>query len=331
MESLSFRLLIAIILLSCQVSCTDNPDDGVLTLKVAHNGSEQHPFQTGYQEFARVLGDETNGLVNIEIFPSSQLGSEEEAIEMVRLGVISSTATATASLGPFVPEVDVLNFPFIFRDIEHFYHVLDGPVGERINKKLEDDLDIIVLGWWYSGVRNVWNSERPVHVPEDLKGLKIRVIGSAVVVDAFNALGAQATTMSFGELYSAVQQGVLDGGETDSTDLLIEKFFEVTEFVSLTRHIYLAAPLTFSKKKFEKLPQHMQVAIRKAGEASVLVQRQAMETNNQDSLEALKKIGLIFNQVNNDAFTKSIADGQVYLRNAKHVGGIELIEEVIRQ
>lgn len=325
---------ILVLLLFCNwlVACSasDEGSDQVV-IKVAHNGNEQHPFQEGYEEFARVLSEKTNSRVSVEIFPNSQLGNEEEAIEMVKLGVIGSTASAAASLGPFVPEIDVLNFPFIFRDLDHFYRVLDGPVGQRIGADIENDLDMIVLGWWFSGVRNVWNEERPIIVPSDLKGLKIRVIGSAIVLDAFNTLGAQATTMSFGELYSAVQQGVLDGGESDHTDLLVEKFYEVTQYVSLTKHLYLAAPLTYSRKKFDKLPVDIQAAIFVAGAASVEVQRRSMEKNNEESLLALEEIGLKFNEVDGEKFRQKIADGMVYERNAEHVGGQAMIDELIKQ
>ncbi len=326
--SLTFLLAICVTVSACS---SGDRTDGVIVIKVAHNGNEQHPFQEGYEKFADILAKETGGRVEVEIFPNSQLGSEEEAIEMVKLGVIGSTSSAAASLGPFVPEIDVLNFPFIFRDLEHFYKVLDGPVGERISEGIANDLDMMVLGWWFSGVRNVWNEERPIIVPSDLEGLKIRVIGSAIVVDAFNSLGAQATTMSFGELYSAVQQGVLDGGESDHTDLLVEKFYEVTKYVSLTQHLYLAAPLTFSRKKFEKLPADVQQAILLAGEQSVETQRRSMEMNNEQSLLALEEIGLIFNEVDGDAFRNKIAEGKVYERNAERVGGQAMIDQLINQ
>ena len=324
------RGLLAVIATLVLISCENRGGAGnEHVLKVAHNGNEQHPFQRGYEYFARVLEDRSNGGVTLRIFPNSQLGSEEETVEMVKLGVISSTVSASATLGPFVPEADVLNFPFIFRDHDHFYRVLDGAVGERIAENIAEDADMLVLGWWFSGVRNVWNAQRPVYKPEDLEGLKIRVIGSAVVVDAFNSLGAQATTMSFGELYSAVQQGVLDGGESDHTDLLVEKFHEVTEYVSLTQHLYLAAPLLFSKKKFEKLPADIQGAILAAGHASVAAQRAAMESDNRKSLRALRSMGLRFNEVDSEAFRSKIRKELVYRRYAEHVGGWSAIEAVL--
>lgn len=314
------------------LACTDYNDTGdKVILKVAHNANKQHPFQIGYEKFSQVLQDETDGRYTIIIFPNSQLGGEEEATEMVKLGVISSTVASAAGLGPFVSEIDVLNFPFIFRDLEHFYKVLDGPAGERISREIELELNSIVLGWWFSGIRNVWNEERPVQVPSDLEGLKIRVIGSSVVLDAFNTLGAQATTMSFGEIYSAVQQGVLDGGESDHTDLLVEKFYEVTKYVSMTEHLYLAAPLIFSKKVFAKLPAEIQEAVLKAGRASVNVQRRSMEVKNEQSLVTLRELGLIFNEVDGDKFREKIKEGKVYQRNAEHVGGQAMIDQVINQ
>lgn len=310
-------------------ACAESDRAAPTVFKVAHNGSEQHPYQTGYESFGEVLAELTGGQYSIEIFPNSQLGSEEEATEMVKLGVIASTASSAASLGPFVPEVDVLNFPFIFRDLAHFYGVLDGAVGARIGRKIEQDLDMIVLGWWFSGVRNVWNKQRPVVVPQDLDGLKIRVIGSAIVLDAFDTLGAQATTMSFGELYSATQQGVLDGAETDNTDLLVEKFHEVTRYVSTTQHLYLAVPLVFSRKKFDRLPVAVQQAVIAAGRHSIGLQRAAMERNNEQAYRQLLQLGLTFNEVDDALFRETVRAGGVYERNAQRVGGMQMIEELV--
>ena len=134
---------------------------------------------------------------------------------------------------------------------------------------------------------------------------------------------------NFIELFD--QQGVLDGGESDHTDLLVEKFYEVTKYVSMTEHLYLAAPLIFSKKKFARLPVEIQEAVLKAGRASVNVQRQSMEAKNEQSLVALRELGLIFNQVDGDKFREKITEGRVYQRNAEHVGGQAMIDEVINQ
>ena len=244
--------------------------DETIVMKVAHNGPVEHPFQVGFEIFKEVLERETGGAVRVEIFENEQLGTEEETSLMVKLGALAaSAASAGGGLAAFVPEAEIFNFPFIFRDLDHFYRTLDGPVGQRVARRIEEELDVIVLGYWFSGERNTWNAERPIEVPADLKGLKIRVIPTPILIETFDALGAQATPMSFGELYSALEQGVVDGAETDHVDLYQERFYEVTKYVSYTRHLYLAVGLVFSRKLYDDLPADIQQAVLKAGEASV--------------------------------------------------------------
>ena len=259
-------------------------------LKLAHNGPEQHPFQNGAERFKQVIEEETDGALTVQIFPGEQLGSEEETSQMIKQGTIAcAVESAGGGLAPFVSSADLFNLPFLFRDVPHFYRVLDGPVGNFIARDVEENLDAVFLGWWFSGIRNEWNGERPVMKPEDLKGLKIRVMGSPVLIDTFNALGAQATPMSWGEVYTSLQQGVIDGAETDHVDLLVEKFYEVTKHVSLTGHLYLAAGLICSKKVYDKLPANYKIALLKAGQASVQTQRDAMEIMTGDALAEFKK------------------------------------------
>jgi len=243
-----FFLCFSILINGCSTSQKDN-----FIIKVSHNGSHQHPHQVGFEKLSSILERETNGRAKLEIFPASQIASEEEAIEMVKLGVIGSTPASSGALSSFVPEVDLFNLPFIFDSLGHFYEVMDGPIGKEISDKIEEKLNSVVLGWWFSGIRNTWNSEKPIYQPKDLEGMKIRVIGSSIGLDTFNAFGAQATNMSFGELYSAIQQGVLDGAESDHIDLLVEKFYEVTKYVSYTEHLYLSVALIFSKKQLKPL------------------------------------------------------------------------------
>ena len=276
---------------------------------------------------SEILEKETNGRAKLEIFPSSQIASEEEAIEMVKLGVIGSTPASSGSLSRFVPEVDLFNLPFIFDSLGHFYEVLDGPIGDEITKKIEQNLNCIVLGWWFSGIRNTWNSEKPIYTPKDLEGMKIRVIGSSIVLDTFNAFGAQATNMSFGELYSAIQQGVLDGAECDHIDLLVEKFYEVTKYVSYTEHLYLSVALIFSKKQFKILPEDVQMALLKAGQESIKTQRNAMESKTREALIELQKKGLVFNTVDKKIFREKAQI--VYAKNAERVGGMSLIDQIV--
>ena len=299
-------------------------------LKVAHNGPEQHPFQNGAVRFKQVMEEQTNGNVEVQIFPSEQLGSEEETSQMIKQGTIAcAVESAGGGLAPFVPSADLLNLPFLFRDLPHFYRVVDGPIGEQIGRSVEDKLDSVFLGWWFSGIRNEWNGKRPVRTPDDLKGLKIRVMGSPVLIDTFNALGAQATPMSWGEVYTSLQQGVIDGAETDHVDLLVEKFYEVTKHVSLTGHMYLAAGLICSKKVYNKLPAAYQIALINAGKASVQTERDAMEIMTGDALAKLKEKGLKFYTIDVAPFQNKV--NSVYKKNADKVGGMDVIKLVATQ
>jgi tripartite ATP-independent transporter DctP family solute receptor len=304
--------------------------DDTIVMKVAHNGPVEHPFQVGFETFKEVLERETGGAVRVEIFENEQLGSEEATSLMVKLGALAaSAASAGGGLAAFVPEAEIFNFPFIFRDLDHFYRVVDGPVGRRVARRIEEELDVVVLGYWFSGERNTWNAERPIEVPADLKGLKIRVIPTPILIETFNALGAQATPMSFGELYSALEQGVVDGAETDHVDLYQERFYEVTQYVSYTRHLYLAVGLVFSRKLYDKLPADIQQAVLKAGEASVRAEREAMARMTEEAHQELMARGIQFNDVDRDAFLEAVQE--VYANNADRVGGMPMIEEVSNQ
>lgn len=328
-RDLSCLRAVSMALLCCLASVGCAGADDTIVLKVAHNGSVEHPYQVGFEVFKEVLERETDGRVEVQIFENAQLGTEEEASLMVKLGALAgSAASAGGGLAPFAPEAELFNFPFIFRDLDHFYRVLDGAPGQRVAAAIEERLDAVVLGYWFSGVRNVWNSKHPVLTPDDFRGLKIRVMSSPVLVETFNALGAQATPMSFGELYSGLEQGVVDGAETDHVDLLYERFYEVTNYVSYTGHMYLAAAFIFSRKLYDRLPAEVQEAVLEAGRQSVVAQRLAMETMSSEALEELKKRGLEFFEVDRELFRQRVES--VYRNNAERVGGMQFIEEVTR-
>ncbi len=316
--------LILLMIVACQPS-----DSRKIVMKIAHNANIEHSYQTGYEAMGKELAKAGVGDIDFQIFPASQIGEEEEAIEMIKLGVIASTPANIGAIGSFVPEADLFNFPFLFRDLDHFYKVVDGPVGDQIARKIEESLDCLVLGWWFSGARNVWNSKRPIYKPEDLNGLKIRVIASPVILESFDVFGAQSTSMSFGELYSAVQQGVLDGAECDLTDIHGMKFYEVTKYVSSTEHLFLAVALLYSKKQYDLLPPEVQKAVRKAGKNSEKIQREAMELKTQESLIELENLGLIFNKVDKKPF--QVLAWEIYKKNAEKVGGMALIEDILSQ
>ena len=297
-----------------------------IILKVAQDSSTEHPYQKGLEKFKEVLEAETGGAVEVQIFPSGQLGSEEQAIDGIKLNTLDATVVSAGNLAGFVPEVDLFNLPFIFEDQEGFFRVLDGPVGDMVGRVIEAKTNSVMLGYWTFGTRNAWNGKRPIRTPEDLKGLKIRVMGSPVLLDTFNAFGAQATNMSWGEIYTAVQQGVIDGAESDVVDLLVEKFYEVTKYYSLTEHLIGAAPFIFSKKRYDSLPAHIQVAVLNAGAAAEAAEREAQQSFVDDAIIQLKASGIEFITVDKDLFKAKVQP--VYEKYADQVGGMDLINLV---
>jgi TRAP-type transport system periplasmic protein len=277
-------------------------------LRVGHNAEMDHPYQKGFETFKEILEKRSGGRIVVTIYPSGELGAEDKVNMMVREGLIAAQATSVAGgLAPFVPDADALDYPFLFRDLDHYYRVMDGAVGKQIASEVEDRLHVVFLGWGFSGVRNLWNKKRPVTLPEDLRGLKIRVISSKAVIGAFTSLGADVTPMSFGELYNALEQGVIDGAETDDIDLMVEDFYDVTRYVSNTEHLYLGAGYIFSRKIFDKLPPDLQQLVLEAGRAAVIEERLAMARKGVEARAFLQSRGIKYNDVNRARFEAGVA------------------------
>jgi len=326
--------LVLFLFISCQKdkiksseSNGKNPDK--IKIRVAQNSSVDHYYQVGLEKFKEVLEAETKGAVEVIIYPSAQLGNEEQEIIEVKLGIIDATIVSSGNLAPFVPEIGLFNLPFIFRDHEHFYKILDGHIGRQVGKNIEARINCVFLGYCSYGIRNVFNSKKPILTPADLKGMKIRVMASPILISSFNALGAQATSMSWNELYSALQQGVIDGAECGTADLLIERFYEVTKYVSYTNHLIGAAVLIFSKKRYKKLPHSIQTAVLTAGRAGVLAARKSEIEMSEQALKKLEAKGIEFFSVNKDLFREKVKP--VYEKYAEKLGGMKLIEEIMRK
>ena len=208
-----------------------------VTLKAGHDSPATHPYQTGLNRFAEVLQRQTNGDIAVQTFPDAQLGNERDLTEGVRLGTIGVAVSSSAALSVFVKEMQVFNLPYITRDRQHQHRALAGPVGETLARELEAKAGGKIVGWFATSQRNVWNRIRPVEKPADLQGLKIRTRQSRVEIETYNAFGAKPTPIAFGELYTSLQTGVVDGGDNGVVDVLTLKFYEVTKYFSFTRHV----------------------------------------------------------------------------------------------
>lgn len=232
------------------------------TLKLGHIADPQNPYAQGAVKFTELVKEKTGGAVEIQVFPSSQLGNQRDLIEGLTFGTVDMTLTSTAVLGNFLTEAAVFDLPFIFRDIPHAYKALDS-VGMEICKPLEKR-GIKVLAMFENGVRHMTNNRNPIRKPEDVKGLKIRVMEQPIYIEMMKILGASPTPMAFGELFTAMQQGVVDGQENPAAHIYTSRFFEVQKYISLTAHTYSAEPLLVGMGVWSKLPENHRKAIQEA-------------------------------------------------------------------
>lgn len=226
---------------------------GAVELSASHANPPGEATFEGMKRFADLLAASPAG-VRMRLFPRGQLGEEKDIIEQVRLGAITLGAVAAANLSAFAPSVGVLDIPFLMRDNDrHPWAVVDGVVGQRIADAIERESGLVVLGWWSGGMRHVFTRSRPVARPSDLSELKIRVIGSPVYMDTFNGLGAKATPMPYGEVYTALATGTVDGAENDTTGYRNMKFFEQAPELSLTGHFFLFKPVVANRMALARL------------------------------------------------------------------------------
>ena len=211
----------------------------------------------GGRGLGKKLEAATGGRLSIQMYPSMQLGGEKEAIEQAQVGALAFARVSVGPMGPLVPELNVFNLPFMFRDDAHMEKVIDGPIGDELLKKLSDHptAGLIGLCWMNAGTRNVYNSRKPVRSIDDLKGLKIRMMGNPVFVDTMNALGGNGVAMGMDQLVNAMQTGVVDGAENNYPTYATGQHYRYAKYYSLTGHLMIPEILVFSKKTWDTLAQ----------------------------------------------------------------------------
>lgn len=260
-----------------------------VTLKLGHIAEPENPYGQGADHFAKLVKERSNGEIDIKVYPSSQLGNQRDLVEGLGLGTVDMTLTGTAVLGNFIPEVAVFDLPFIFRDVNHAYKALDT-VGMELAKKGEDR-GMITLAIWENGVRHMTNNKRPIKTPEDMKGLKMRVMEQPVYIEMMKALDASPTPMAMSELYTALQKGVIDGQENPLAHIATKRFNEVQKHLSLTGHTYASEPLLISKMAWDKLTPEQQQIVKQAAEDTRDWQRQLCRDLEGKFLQQIKDAG----------------------------------------
>ena len=278
--------------------------------KVVWKASDVHPL--GYptveaiQQMGRTLEAETKGRISIQMYPSMQLGGEKEMIEQAQVGALQIARISVGAMGPVVDELNVFNLPFIFRDEAHMRKVIDGPIGQELLDKINNDprSKIVALGWMDAGVRNVYG-KKPVVVPADLKGQKIRMMGNPIFVETMNAMGGSGVAMGFNELYAALETGVVDGAENNPPTLLAQNHYLISKVYSETGHLIIPEIFIFSKRTWDALSPEDRALLKKVSRETQFVERKLWDAKTLTAETELKAKGVTFVPADKAAFYKA--------------------------
>lgn len=243
-----------------------------LEIKLAHVVNEKDSFHLAAEKFKALTEKYTNGEVTVTIFPNAKLGDERTLLERMKMGIVDAGIITNGPIINFVPRFGAIDLPFLFRNPEHAYKVLDGPIGQGLFADMEKQ-GWKGLAWAERGFRNLTNSKKAVNTPDDVKGLKIRVMQNPVYVDSFKALGANAVPMAWTEALTALQQGTVDGQENPLNVIVAFKLNESQKYMAITRHAYAPAPILMSMVTWKKLNAGQQKAVLKAAQEAAVYER----------------------------------------------------------
>ena len=260
-----------------------------VTLKLGHTGAPNHHYNLTAEKFAEAVKAKSNGDIEIKIFPSDQLGTQRQLIEGTQLGTVDMVLTSDSAISAFVDSFGVLNLPFLFDDINHVAKAMDGKAGEMFTADAAKK-GMVILGYWENGFRHISNSKRPITKPADLNGLKLRTPNAFVTIESFKAMGAMPTPMGFGEIYSALQLGTVDGQENPIAHILTQKWYEVQKYFSLTGHQHNVEPLVMSKMIFDGLKPEYQKILLETAKEHAAVSRKMVTDDEAKQLEELSKL-----------------------------------------
>ena len=302
-------------------TCQEKP----VSLKLGHAVAPEHPYHLGAVKFAELVAQRTGNKVKIDVYPSTQLGNERDMVEGLQLGTIDLVVTSTGPLGGFVPKMFVVDLPFLFRDREHAYKVLDGPIGREIFEAFSAK-GIKGLAFWENGFRQITNNVRPIEKPEDLKGIKIRTMENKVHLASFRAFGASPTPMAWSEVYTALQQKTIDAQENPIAIIYYQKIYEVQKYLALTGHFYSPTPLLMSLKAYLALPKDIQKIMDDAAIECATYERNLLRDSEAKQIAELKAKGMQVTMPNKKPFRDAAAS--VY-KEFENQFGKDMIDKII--
>ncbi|WP_319383672.1 TRAP transporter substrate-binding protein [Roseibium sp.] len=268
---------------------------------------EDYPVSHGMESFLKEVSEKTGGELSGKVYHSGVLGSQPDAIEQTRLGVIDFGVFSLGPMGQVVPEANVVSLPFIFKSIPQMYELMDGEAGAALSKGLEAK-GLVALGFYDAGARSFYTSVKAINEPADVGGMKIRVMNNDLFVGMVDSLGGNATPMAFAEVYQAIKTGVVDGAENNPPSYESTNHFEVAQYYSLTQHLIIPECLCMSKKTFDSLTPEQQAIVKEAGRNSTELQRKLWQEREAASMAKVAEGGVTVNEIaDKAAFQEAMA------------------------
>ena len=295
-----FVLFFILLILS---GCSEKSDVKILTL--AHGMNPKHPVSVAIEYFAELVEKESDGEIKIKIFPNEELGNEPDLIQQVQLGCLDMAKTNSSTLESFIPEYGVLSIPYLFDNDEQYWRVLKGEIGKGILKSGEI-YGLKGLTFYDAGARSFYTTNTPILKPDDLKGLKIRTQSSVISIEMIKVLGGSPTPLPFGELYTALQQKVIDGAENNTPSLYTTRQYEVCKYYSLDEHSRPADVLMISQVTWERLSENIKNILLDAVEKSLEFQIDLWKKQSKSDLEKMKENGLEVFEVDKKPFQEKV-------------------------
>lgn len=283
-------LLLLFLLLSF-ISCSEIKDQKILYF--AHGLPVSHPVHKGIVAMKDALEKKSNGTLLIKIFPDGQLGTERETLELLQIGSVAMTKVSAASMSNFAPEFKVMGIPYLFRDSKHLFSVLEGKIGKEL---LAGGSEYLLRGlcFYDAGSRSFYSKKNPINTPADLSGMKIRVMSDQMSVDMVNTLGASATPMAYGELYTALQQNVVDGAENNIPSFVTSNHYEVCKYYTFDKHTMVPDVVVVGTKFWNLLNDTEKEWLQSAAMESVVKQKKYWKETVKENMEVLKKANVQF-------------------------------------
>ncbi len=320
------KLILPLFLLLLISGCVNQQQGEVL--KLAHGLDPSHPVHQAMVYMAERCKEISNGELTIEIYPSGQLGSEQQCVELLQIGSLAITKVSAAVMESFTEDFKVLGLPYVFRSKEHSFKVLDGEIGDELLLSTEP-FWIRGLCFFDAGSRSFYTIDTPINHPDDLKGLKIRVMKSITAMEMVKAQGGSPTPISWGELYTALQSGVVDGAENNPPSFYTSHHYEVCKYYCLNEHTMVPDVLIISQKVWVKLSEQEKLWLQQAADESVPVQRKLWAESEKESLEIVKEAGVTIIYPDKEPFSDKVTELlESYRENEKLYDLISRIREV---